>query len=102
MGKLLQFVKLYKSGGVVQRTPAARQAARSNRIKEYFYGNDNSLTPVSININAANMMVFRTGRGPYWGRSSICVLLFLAAVQGGVGRITCTLSITSGSAYCMG
>lgn len=62
MGAPLQFVKLYKSGGVVQRTPAARQAARSNRIKEYFYGTDNSLTPVSVNMNAANMMVFRTGR----------------------------------------
>lgn len=62
MGKPLQFVKLSKSGGVVQRTPAARQSARNNRIKEYFYGPDSSLTPASVTLDAASMLVFRTGK----------------------------------------
>lgn len=62
MGNPIQFVKLYKSGGVVQRTPAARGAARSERIKEYFYGHEDSLTPASMNKDAAGMLVFRTGR----------------------------------------
>eukprot|EP00878_Enallax_costatus_P020432 GHUV01021603.1.p1 GENE.GHUV01021603.1~~GHUV01021603.1.p1 ORF type:complete len:399 (+),score=77.73 GHUV01021603.1:540-1736(+) len=64
MGKPLQFVKLYKSGGVVQRTTATRNTARNQRIKEYFYGDDNSLTPASMNLDAASMLVFKTGTGP--------------------------------------
>jgi polyribonucleotide 5'-hydroxyl-kinase len=61
MGKPVSVVKLYKSGGVAQRSTSSRQQARSARIKEYFYGADGSLQPVSVDLDATNMKVFRSG-----------------------------------------
>lgn len=69
MGKPLSVVKLYKSGGVVQRSSTSRQQARSNRIKEYFYGLDGSLRPTSVDLDASKMLVFRSG-----GMTSLCHL----------------------------
>ncbi|WIA39224.1 hypothetical protein OEZ86_005348 [Tetradesmus obliquus] len=64
MGKTVSVVKLYKSGGVAQRSSSARQQARAARIKEYFYGPDGGLQPVSVDLDATNMRVFRSGTGP--------------------------------------
>jgi polyribonucleotide 5'-hydroxyl-kinase len=61
MGNAVSVVKLYKSGGVAQRSTSSRQQARSARIKEYFYGPDGSLQPVSVDLDATNMRVFRSG-----------------------------------------
>jgi hypothetical protein len=63
MGKPVSVVKLYKSGGVAQRSTSSRQQARSARIKEYFYGADGALQPVSVDLDATNMRVFRSGEG---------------------------------------
>jgi hypothetical protein len=61
MGNAVSIVKLYKSGGVAQRSTSSRQQARSARIKEYFSGPDGSLQPVSVDLDATNMRVFRSG-----------------------------------------
>jgi polyribonucleotide 5'-hydroxyl-kinase len=61
MGNAVSIVKLYKSGGVAQRSTSSRQQARSARIKEYFYGPDGTLQPVSVDLDATNMRVFRSG-----------------------------------------
>jgi hypothetical protein len=50
-----------KWGGVSQRSTSSRQQARSTRIKEYFYGPDGSLQPVSVDLGATNMHMFRSG-----------------------------------------
>lgn len=61
MGRPVSVQKLLKSGGVVQRSPAARQAARSARIREYFYGARGDLHPAPSRMDAASMLAFRSG-----------------------------------------
>ncbi|TKY50608.1 CLP1-like protein [Spatholobus suberectus] len=48
-------VKLHKSGGVV---------SRSYRIREYFYGLSNDLSPHSNIANFSDLFVYRVGGGP--------------------------------------
>ncbi|XP_078177523.1 CLP-similar protein 3 isoform X2 [Carex rostrata] len=64
-------VKLHKSGGVVQRNPAIRQKSRSFRIREYFYGPLNDLSPHSNIINFGDITVYRVGGGPQAPRSAL-------------------------------
>lgn len=64
-------VKLHKSGGVVQRSSKARQQARSTRIREYFYGIGNDLSPHSNIVNFSDISVFRIGGGPQAPRSAL-------------------------------
>lgn len=61
MGAAVSVVKLQKSGGVVQRPPQARQQARTSRIKEYFFGANNSLQPTTVTMDVSEMKVFRIG-----------------------------------------
>ncbi|KAJ4808661.1 hypothetical protein LUZ62_021227 [Rhynchospora pubera] len=64
-------VKLHKSGGVVQRNAAIRQKTRSFRIREYFYGPSNDLSPHSNIINFSDISVYRVGGGPQAPRSAL-------------------------------
>lgn len=57
-------VKLHKSGGVVSRNPKVRISARSQRIREYFYGLSNDLSPHSNIVNFSDLSVYRIGGGP--------------------------------------
>lgn len=64
-------VKLQKSGGVVNRNAKYRQRARSYRIREYFYGLTNDLSPHSNIANFSDLFVYRIGGGPQAPRSAL-------------------------------
>ncbi|GLT36128.1 hypothetical protein SLA2020_105300 [Shorea laevis] len=64
-------VKLQKSGGVVSRNAKVRQKARSYRIREYFYGLTNDLSPHSNIANFSDLFVYRIGGGPQAPRSAL-------------------------------
>ncbi|KAJ8419564.1 hypothetical protein Cgig2_017992 [Carnegiea gigantea] len=64
-------VKLQKSGGVVSRTPKYRQKSRGHRIREYFYGLANDLSPHSNVANFSDLSVYRIGGGPQAPRSAL-------------------------------
>jgi polyribonucleotide 5'-hydroxyl-kinase len=57
-------VKLGKSGGVVNRTQAMRNALRNKSIREYFYGAKNELTPHSKTVQWRDVIIYRVGGGP--------------------------------------
>ncbi|XP_057492170.1 protein CLP1 homolog [Actinidia eriantha] len=64
-------VKLQKSGGVVSRNAKVRQRARSYRIREYFYGIANDLSPHSNIANFNDLSVYKIGGGPQAPRSAL-------------------------------
>ncbi|XP_050224930.1 protein CLP1 homolog [Mercurialis annua] len=64
-------VKLQKSGGVVSRSSKVRQRTRSYRIREYFYGISNDLSPHSNSANFSDLSVYRIGGGPQAPRSAL-------------------------------
>lgn len=64
-------VKLQKSGGVVSRNPKVRQKARGYRIREYFYGLTNDLSPHSNIANFSDLSIYRIGGGPQAPRSAL-------------------------------
>ncbi|KAJ4960894.1 hypothetical protein NE237_020804 [Protea cynaroides] len=64
-------VKLQKSGGVVSRNAKVRQKARSYRIREYFYGLANDLSPHSNIVSFSDLFVYRIGGGPQAPRSAL-------------------------------
>ncbi|KAL3498669.1 hypothetical protein ACH5RR_041401 [Cinchona calisaya] len=64
-------VKLQKSGGVVSRNPKVRQKARGGRIREYFYGLANDLSPHSNIANFSDLSIYRIGGGPQAPRSAL-------------------------------
>ncbi|GMN42370.1 hypothetical protein TIFTF001_011580 [Ficus carica] len=64
-------VKLQRSGGVVSRNAKFRQKARSSRIREYFYGLANDLSPHSNIANFSDLSVYRIGGGPQAPRSAL-------------------------------
>ncbi|GJY93161.1 protein CLP1 [Tanacetum coccineum] len=57
-------VKLQKSGGVVSRNSKFRASARSQRIREYFYGLSNDLSPHSSIANFSDLAIYKIGGGP--------------------------------------
>ncbi|XP_058107960.1 protein CLP1 homolog [Magnolia sinica] len=67
----LDIVKLHKSGGVVPRNTKFRQKARSYRIREYFYGLVNDLSPHSNVANFSDVFLFKIGGGPQAPRSAL-------------------------------
>ncbi|KAF5749022.1 hypothetical protein HS088_TW04G00983 [Tripterygium wilfordii] len=64
-------VKLQKSGGVVSRSAKVRQKTRSYRIREYFYGIGNDLSPHSSIANFSDLSIFRVGGGPQAPKSAL-------------------------------
>ncbi|XP_031121404.1 protein CLP1 homolog [Ipomoea triloba] len=64
-------VKLQKSGGVVSRNAKVRQKSRGYRIREYFYGPSNDLSPHSNIANFSDLSIFRIGGGPQAPRSAL-------------------------------
>ncbi|KAL8097807.1 protein CLP1 homolog [Apium graveolens] len=64
-------VKLQKSGGVVSRNAKVRQKARGHKIREYFYGLTNDLSPHSNVASFSDLTVFRVGGGPQAPRSAL-------------------------------
>ncbi|XP_057776196.1 protein CLP1 homolog [Salvia miltiorrhiza] len=66
-------VKLQKSGGVVSRNAKVRQKARGSRIREYFYGPANDLSPHSNTANFSDLLIYRIGGGPQAPRSALPV-----------------------------
>ncbi|PKU84390.1 protein CLP1 homolog isoform X1 [Dendrobium catenatum] len=66
----VDIVKLHKSEGVVLRNQKVRQMSRSYRIREYFYGLNNDLSPYSLSMNFGDISVFRIG-GPQAPRSAL-------------------------------
>ncbi|KAI7996013.1 hypothetical protein LOK49_LG11G01660 [Camellia lanceoleosa] len=67
----IDVVKLQKSGGVVSRNAKVRQKARSYRIREYFYGLANDLSPHSNITSFSDLSVYRIGCGPQAPRSAL-------------------------------
>ncbi|KAG8387290.1 hypothetical protein BUALT_Bualt02G0006000 [Buddleja alternifolia] len=66
-------VKLQKSGGVVSRNAKIRQKARAFRIREYFYGIANDLSPHSNTASFSDLCIYRVGGGPQAPRSALPV-----------------------------
>ncbi|GAB4858952.1 Protein CLP1 [Ancistrocladus abbreviatus] len=64
-------VKLQRSGGVVSRNSKYRQRSRGYRIREYFYGLSNDLSPHSNVANFSDLSVYRIGGGPQAPRSAL-------------------------------
>ncbi|KAK9116877.1 hypothetical protein Sjap_015824 [Stephania japonica] len=64
-------VKLQKSGGVVSRSAKVRQKSRNYRIREYFYGLTNDLSPHSHIASFNDLFVYRIGGGPQAPRSAL-------------------------------
>ncbi|KAK2966939.1 hypothetical protein RJ640_002124 [Escallonia rubra] len=64
-------VKLQKSGGVVSRSGKVRNIARKSRIREYFYGPSNDLSPHSNVVNFNDLSLYRIGGGPQAPRSAL-------------------------------
>uniref|UniRef100_A0A0B6ZVK8 Protein CLP1 homolog n=1 Tax=Arion vulgaris TaxID=1028688 RepID=A0A0B6ZVK8_9EUPU len=63
-GDLPDFVRvvlLPKSGGVVERSQAARAEARDSRIREYYYGQKNSLFPHRFDVKFNDVKLFKVG-----------------------------------------
>eukprot|EP00467_Chlorarachnion_reptans_P012282 CAMPEP_0114524690 /NCGR_PEP_ID=MMETSP0109-20121206/21999_1 /TAXON_ID=29199 /ORGANISM="Chlorarachnion reptans, Strain CCCM449" /LENGTH=419 /DNA_ID=CAMNT_0001706169 /DNA_START=206 /DNA_END=1462 /DNA_ORIENTATION=- len=54
-------VKLDKSGGVVSRTAKQRVAIRNAKIRQYFYGRVNELSPHEKTISSSEVLVYRVG-----------------------------------------
>lgn len=68
---IVDVVKLQRSGGVVSRNAKFRQKARSYRIREYFYGLANDLSPHSNIANFSDLSIYRIGGGPQAPRSAL-------------------------------
>ncbi|XP_010535921.1 PREDICTED: protein CLP1 homolog isoform X2 [Tarenaya hassleriana] len=64
-------VKLQRSGGVVSRNVKVRQKSRSYRIREYFYGLTNDLSPHAHTSDFNHIQVYRIGGGPQAPRSAL-------------------------------
>ncbi|KAM7268876.1 hypothetical protein ACFE04_011042 [Oxalis oulophora] len=64
-------VKLQKSGGVVSRNAKYRQRSRSYKIREYFYGLSNDLSPHTNFANFSDLHVYRVGGGPQAPKSAL-------------------------------
>ncbi|KAK8930684.1 hypothetical protein KSP39_PZI016240 [Platanthera zijinensis] len=60
----IDIVKLHKSGGVVHRDQNVHQNCRSYRIREYYHGIKNNLSPYSFSMNFGEINVYRIGDGP--------------------------------------
>ncbi|KAG0487428.1 hypothetical protein HPP92_009523 [Vanilla planifolia] len=69
----IDIVKLHKSGGVVPRNQKTRQSSCSSRIKEYFYGLNNDLSPNSLSMNLDDISVYRISGDPPAARSLVAV-----------------------------
>lgn len=67
----VDIVKLHKSGGVAPRNLKFRQQARSQKIREYFYGVANDLSPQYNVANFSDIFVYRIGGGPQAPRSAL-------------------------------
>ncbi|GMP28999.1 hypothetical protein CsSME_00004300 [Camellia sinensis var. sinensis] len=64
---------------VVSRNAKVRQKARSYRIREYFYGLANDLSPHSNITRFSDLSVYRIGGGPQAPRSALPIGAELAA-----------------------
>eukprot|EP00249_Psilotum_nudum_P015885 c25571_g1_i1 orf=629-1477(+) len=84
----IDILKLHKSGGVVARSPKYRQQMRNSRIKEYFYGLNNELSPHATYVNFSDLRVFRIGDSAEDFRSSSPIAAESAADS------TCIVPIT--------
>eukprot|EP01121_Diplochlamys_sp_Union-15-3_P006847 TRINITY_DN1738_c0_g1_i1.p1 TRINITY_DN1738_c0_g1~~TRINITY_DN1738_c0_g1_i1.p1 ORF type:complete len:348 (-),score=55.36 TRINITY_DN1738_c0_g1_i1:304-1347(-) len=58
-------VKLKKSGGVVTRDSTHRRRSRMNKIRHYFYGQNNSLSPLSIVLDFRDFVIVAVGGGDW-------------------------------------
>ncbi|KAI4320436.1 hypothetical protein MLD38_033918 [Melastoma candidum] len=67
----IDVVKLQKSGGVVSRNVKYRQKARSYRIREYFYGLGNELSPHASIASFSDLSIYRIGGGPQAPHSAL-------------------------------
>jgi len=59
----IQVVKLQKSGGVVVRDRGFRRRSRMARVREYFYGPKQTLSPDSRTIDFSEIAIFLVGTG---------------------------------------
>lgn len=64
-------VKLQRSGGVVSRNQKYRQKFRSLRMREYFYGLTNDLSPHANIANFSDFIIYRIGGGPQAPHSAL-------------------------------
>ncbi|KAF4533321.1 hypothetical protein B566_EDAN004442 [Ephemera danica] len=61
MPTFVKTVFLPKSGGVVERSGAARAEARDSRVREYFYGLRTPLYPHSFDVRFSDVRIYKIG-----------------------------------------
>eukprot|EP01128_Nolandella_sp_AFSM9_P004280 TRINITY_DN1893_c0_g1_i1.p1 TRINITY_DN1893_c0_g1~~TRINITY_DN1893_c0_g1_i1.p1 ORF type:complete len:454 (-),score=69.74 TRINITY_DN1893_c0_g1_i1:89-1336(-) len=59
LGETRDILKMPKSGGVVSRDPGARKRARARRIKDYFYGRRQQLSPSRSSVPVGRLNFFQ-------------------------------------------
>ena len=69
--KNVQVVKIPKSGGVVAREEKARSRLRDTKIRHYFYGVRNDLSPQPKSVKFSDIVVYKIGGGPQAPRSAL-------------------------------
>ena len=60
----VELLRLHASGGVVSRTGPVRKQARTQRVREYFYGVRGDLAPHSQTARLDDLRIYRIGGGP--------------------------------------
>lgn len=63
-GHRVDFVKVSKSAGVVTRERDYRKTSRMSRVREYFYGVRNDLSPTSCTVKLDKLQIYKIGGGP--------------------------------------
>ncbi|XP_064613711.1 polyribonucleotide 5'-hydroxyl-kinase Clp1-like isoform X2 [Liolophura sinensis] len=61
MPDFVKVVLLPKSGGVVERGSQTRTEAREGKIREYFYGNRNTLFPHTFEVKWSEIKIYKIG-----------------------------------------
>jgi len=67
----MEIIKMQKSGGVVTRDTAFRRRSRVCRIRAYFYGDFDTLSPQSTVISFTDFKIYRVGGVPQAPASSL-------------------------------
>eukprot|EP01137_Pigoraptor_chileana_P035360 Opistho-2@29241 len=63
-GAATQVLRLAKSAGVVVHSVDYRRVSRNRRVREYFYGPTNDLSPSTLVIRFADLHLFKVGAPP--------------------------------------
>lgn len=97
----VEVVKLPKSGGTVTRDTSHRRKGRMNMIREYFYGPQAGLCPISKVVYFNEVSIYRIGGGPQAPSSALPIgaapsvdPIRLMEVQPSASLLHCVLGVS--------